>query len=288
MSEFIVKLGTRQGWTTSNRVDYSVFNGGEINLRLPEEFLNTPAETILIHSRLQNSNDIMALCMLMDALKREHPDSSYVLVIGYVPYARQDRVCNPGEALSIKVFANIINSLGFHEVQLIDPHSDVAGAVINNVTTVYSQAKMLQGPGGEDLVNKLNNKEVVLISPDAGATKKTENISKAFGGVPVVQGFKQRDLRTGELSGFGVSDPEGLLKYANCLIVDDICDGGGTFLGLAAELRKAGAQTITLYVTHGIFSQGIEKLLDNGIDWVYTTDSFISGEEHDRLSYINL
>lgn len=282
---FDVTLGRDGSWLADHTIGYSVFNGGEINLKLPETFVAANADSVHVLCSLQDSNDIMALCMLVDALKRNNPHAEYMLGLGYTPYARQDRVCNPGEALSIKVFANIINSLGFNEIVLTDPHSDVTGAVLNNVTSILDQANIFLG---EELGNRLGNKEFVLISPDAGATKKTEQVSKAFGGVPVVQGFKHRNLETGELSGFGVSDPQGLLEGAHCLIVDDICDGGGTFLGLAAELRKAGAKTITLYVTHGIFSQGVEKLLDNGIDQVYTTDSFISGEEHERLTYINL
>jgi ribose-phosphate pyrophosphokinase len=268
-------------------MEYTLFNGGEVNLRLPENFLGNPeVGSVIVDAWLQSSDDIIALCMLTDALKREYPVAKYQLLINYIPYARQDRVCNEGEALSIKVFANIINTLSFDSVALIDPHSEVAGAVLDNVTRVVTQDEIIQT--SPVLATKLSEKGVILISPDAGATKKTETVSKAFGGVPVVQGYKQRDLATGALSGFGVSDPEGLLHQADCLIVDDICDGGGTFLGLAAELRKAGAQTVSLYVTHGIFSQGIEKLLDNGIDRVYTTDSFLSGEQHERLEVIKL
>lgn len=282
---FKVFLGEGHIQVTEAPVGYSLFSGGEVNLKIPHNLLYGNAEQVYIQCSLQNSNDIMALCMLVDALKQHNPHGRYALMLGYTPYARQDRVCNVGEALSIKVFANIINSLGFSKVVLTDPHSDVTGAVINNVTGIIGQAEILEN---SPLGDPLGCGYYTLVSPDSGATKKTEDISKAFGGVPVVQGHKHRDLKTGKLSGFGVSDPNGLLKGADCLIVDDICDGGGTFLGLAKELRKAGAQTITLFVTHGIFSQGVEKLLDNGINWIYTTDSFISGEEHERLTYVEI
>jgi ribose-phosphate pyrophosphokinase len=288
MSKFQVVLDEGNGCATvTTTVGYSLFNGGEVNLRLHEKLLfqaKSRVKSVYVMAQLQDSDSVMALCMLVDALKREHPRAGYSLGLGYTPYARQDRVCNPGEALSIRVFANIINSLGFNTVVLVDPHSDVAGSVINNVVSAYSQAQII---GGDlSLSAMLASTEVVLVSPDAGATKKTEQVSKAFGGVPVVQGYKQRDLATGALSGFGVSDPDNLLAGSKCLIVDDICDGGGTFLGLSKVLRDNGAAEVELYVTHGIFSQGIEKLLDNGLDHVYTTDTFNSGESHSRLTCI--
>lgn len=67
------------------------------------------------------------------------------------------------------------------------------------------------------------------------------------------------------------------------LIVDDICDGGGTFVGLAKELRAAGATRVYLYVTHGIFSK---RLPLEGIDHVYTTDSFLSGPVNLHGNYL--
>lgn len=64
------------------------------------------------------------------------------------------------------------------------------------------------------------------------------------------------------------------------MILDDICDGGRTFIEAVKHLREAGAKRVELYVTHGIFSKGVENLLDNGIDHIYTTNSL--GEAKDR------
>ena len=57
------------------------------------------------------------------------------------------------------------------------------------------------------------------------------------------------------------------------LIVDDLCDAGGTFIGSAQVLRDAGARSVSLYVTHGLFSKGVGNLLEQGIDRIYTTSS---------------
>ena len=81
--------------------------------------------------------------------------------------------------------------------------------------------------------------------------------------------IKKRDSETGALSGFAVES--GDVRDAVCLVVDDICDGGGTFSGIAAVLREAGARSVSLAVTHGVFSRGIELA---GIDTTYCTDSY--------------
>ena len=263
-------------------VDYKVFNGGEINLRLPEELLGKKdiIGVSIMHKGMKNSNDLMALLMLNDALRRAYPRAEYRLGMGYVPYARQDRVCNDGEAHSMKVFGNLINTMGFDEVLIIDPHSDVAGACIDNCTSIVSQVEVIES--FEELQADISDLDMVLISPDAGAIKKSEAVAVAFE-MPLVQGVKQRDLRTGALSGFAINDPRKTVEGRNCLIVDDICDGGGTFLGLAKVLFDNGALSVSLYVTHGIFSQGVSHLLDNGIDRIYTLDTFNSGEQHERL-----
>jgi ribose-phosphate pyrophosphokinase len=94
-----------------------------------------------------------------------------------------------------------------------------------------------------------------------------------FGLCNVVYCNKKRDPETGKLDGFSIYDydPNPNSNGTELLIVDDICDGGGTFVGLAKKLREAGAKKVHLFVTHGIFSKGVPL---EGIDTIYTTDSF--------------
>ena len=103
----------------------------------------------------------------------------------------------------------------------------------------------------------------VVVIPDAGATKKAYTW---LDGRRVVQASKRRDPATGKLSGFSVPDVDSegnSIAGRPCIIVDDICDGGGTFLGLAAELQAAGAGPLTLAVTHGLFTKGTEVLTES-------------------------
>lgn len=74
-------------------------------------------------------------------------------------------------------------------------------------------------------------------------------------------------------------------KVRIALIVDDICDGGGTFIGLAEELKRKNAGKIYLAVSHGIFSKGIDKL--DFLAHVYATDAY-NTQAHELLTQISL
>jgi ribose-phosphate pyrophosphokinase len=120
-----------------------------------------------------------------------------------------------------------------------------------------------------DFNKKNGTDDYWLISPDAGALKKIHKVAQFVNAPRVAECMKMRDVKTGNLSSFKTieSDFEG----KTCFIVDDICDGGGTFIGLAALLKSHNAGKIMLIVSHGIFSKGFELAL---IDAIYTTNSF--------------
>lgn len=102
------------------------FSMGEINARSSEKWWS--AHSYKINLLSGKSDDIMEMLLINDAAKRLHPDRERYLFMPYVPYGRQDRVMIPGEALGIKVLADLVNSCGFHEVEIWDPHSDVTTA----------------------------------------------------------------------------------------------------------------------------------------------------------------
>lgn len=235
------------------------FSGGEPHIKLDPNF--DISEGVIVTHRLNSFNDLGLLCLAMDALKRMDAVPG-TLVIPYFPSARQDRVMVKGEPLSVKVYADIINSLNFRKVLVFDPHSDVTAAVLNNCEVVTNH-KFIQ-----QVTQKIGN-ELVLVSPDGGALKKIYKVSEFLGGTKVIECSKSRDISTGKLSGFKIYDAD--LMGKDCLIVDDICDGGGTFAGLAAELRNKNAGKLYLAVSHGIFSKGFDALKD--FEHIFTTDS---------------
>lgn len=242
------------------------FPGGEVGIDINNlsEADTSKVKKVMVTAQLQNSDDVMALLLTVDALKRAHPwVEKIALFMPYVPYARQDRVCNQGEALSIAVFADLINACGFSAIRCLDPHSSVTGAVIKNLQVVDQF----------DIFGKVKPsfRETYIVAPDAGAIKKCEDFAKRVGAAGVVTCSKTRELSTGEITGMSCDqDVTGL----NLFVLDDICDGGRTFIELA-KMFGSKPLTIELAVTHGIFSKGVEVVLTE-FDQVYTTNSFRS------------
>jgi ribose-phosphate pyrophosphokinase len=244
-------------------INYSLFPFGEVKVEVPEHFL-LPTDNI-VSALLRNSNDLMSLLLVTDAIKRTCPATRVSLFLPYVPYGRQDRVNNEGEPLSVKVFADLLNNLGFSEIQTLDPHSDVTTALINNLVVV-SQYEALHGD-----VLMLFEAGWGIVCPDAGAAKKLGNVLKnlALEGVfpEVIQAQKIRDTKTGAITGTVLhGDPAG----KDWVIVDDLCDGGRTFVELGKALRAGGARKVSLSVTHGGFTAGFDELRKT-IDRIYCT-----------------
>lgn len=252
------------------------FSGGEPHIKINPDF--DANRKITITHRLNSFNDLGLLCVTVDALRRM--DVKIIdLFIPYFPAARQDRVMIPGEPLSVKVYADIINALQLNKVFVFDAHSEVTPALLNNSTVIPNYTFI------REVLNRIGE-NVKLISPDGGALKKIYKVSEFLGGVDVVECSKSRDVKTGKLSGFKVYEDD--LNGMDCLIVDDICDGGGTFVGLAEELKKKNAGKLYLAVSHGIFNKGFEVL--NCFDGIFTTNSFkdFEGENVQVIGLENL
>jgi ribose-phosphate pyrophosphokinase len=239
------------------------FPGGEVGVDINNlsQLDGMKVTRVCVDARIQNSDDVMALLMATDALRMEFPLAKFMLDLPYIPYARQDRVCNAGEALSIKVFGRLINSLQYDFVQVVDPHSAVSLACIDNVH-VRDQFDIFK-----DI--KSSFREWTIVAPDQGATKKCEEFAKKVGAAGVITFSKTRELSTGKITGMKCLDS--IDDNAQYLVLDDICDGGRTFIELA-NLFNNGT-TLELAVTHGIFSKGFE-VVGAVYDHVYTTDSF--------------
>ena len=244
--------------------EFLKFNGGEHHIKLNNKIKFEEISKVVITNRFNNSDDIIKVLIAKDALEIKGV-KEFELVMPYIPYARQDRQCANGESFSLKVFSNLINAAKFKKVIVFDAHSDVAPALIDNCVN-YSNSAFVQFA-----INDIG-KNVILISPDAGANKKINKLASICEGViDVVKCDKIRDVKNGNLTGFEVFSNN--LNKQKCLIVDDIADGGATFLGTAEELKKKNAGDIYLFVTHGIFSKGFEEL-NKAFKKIYCTNSF--------------
>jgi ribose-phosphate pyrophosphokinase len=268
---FKIKVPGFEGeWVKQN--NRFLFPGGEIGVKLDSEnyAFNHTTNPVMITARIHDAVDLFELALIQDAVKElVQPRTNIKLFMPYVPYGRQDRVCDKGEPFSLRVFANYINSLNFHSVAIVDPHSDVTPALINN-SLVLSQQEII----GEfaELNKYIITAKPIFVSPDAGANKKTAALAKLYDHSSFIRCDKLRDLATGQIKETIVYADD--LKGASVIICDDICDGGRTFIELAKALRAKNAGTIALYVTHGIFSKGTRVLIDGGIDQIFTTDSW--------------
>lgn len=257
------------------------FGAGENHVQLQV----SPAKRVTIYFGYRGDHSMIQLLLLTDALRRSGAEQ-IDLLLPYMPGARQDRVCNVGEALSVKVYASLINQQQYASVSVFDPHSDVTAAlldrvqVIDNHSFVAAIAAQLTG-------------ELVLVSPDAGANKKVFGLAKALKGMPVIRADKHRDVVNGHIIATEVFCDD--LSGKTCLIVDDICAGGRTFIELAIKLKQKGAKSIILIVSHYEDKANELALRDAGIDRLFCTDSLgtpthISSEFcdcHAVLSYMN-
>lgn len=254
-------------------IERGIFPDGAVWLRVMSELPRFAQVMRVRVAAMRDMNDFMLLAQLTDAVRHATDIQVSHLELAWLPWARQDRHMVNGDSFALKVFANQLNVLNFDKVFLLDPHSDVAAAAINNSVVIAQESCLMKS---EKLRQAINSGKLMLVAPDAGALKKIHNVAKASGARDYAILTKERDVATGNLTGFALVS--GDVAGKDVLIVDDLCDAGGTFIGSAQVLRDAGARSVSLYVTHGVFSRGVENLLNNGIDAIYTTTSFASSE----------
>lgn len=255
-----------------SKIKYKIskFPDGQQTIDLVDFFIGEyMGASVQIKSRLNSFKDLELIICANQILKNLGVSRVHL----YVPYflgARSDRRFQEGGVNYLKqVICPIINNQDFASVAVMDPHSDVLEACLNNFRKENNFELVKNAL--LDLV-RVDSDEVVLVSPDAGAYKKVYDVAKEFNVEKIITATKVRDLVTGNIlrTEIPVLDQHNNLMY---LIVDDICDGGRTFLELA-KVIKEGRPTAKVYliVTHGIFSAGFNGLM-NEIDGIYTTNS---------------
>ncbi len=220
--------------------------------------------------RYEGDESIVRLLMIADAMKRIGRPLRK-LTIPYFPGSRQDRVCNYGEAFSLKVYANLINSLGLEEVTIFDPHSEVTPALIENCRVIDNSVFVMRAMCRYGVTSY---NQLPLVSPDAGSNKKIFGLAKRLEGPEVIRADKVRDVRDGKIIGTEVFADD--LSGKTLWVVDDVISGGRTFIELAKKLKEKGAAKVLLVVSHdeGVCSEQLLK--DSGIDQMFTTNSIKS------------
>ncbi len=249
---------------SNETVELKKFAGGENHVKFLTAF--SEDDKVRINTRLNSSDDVMNLCLAVDALRNmniKHIEA----FIPYIPYARQDRVMVSGEPLSIKVFAKILNSLNLDKVTVFDAHSDVSVALIDRCINIPNHQMV------KHFLKELNLKDFVLVSPDLGAYKKVDKLAQKveYKG-EIATGIKVRDLATGQIIKSDVNAND--LKGKACIVIDDICDGGRTFIELATALKAKNAGYLYFIASHGIFSHNaLDRLKEAGYKNVCSSNS---------------
>lgn len=234
--------------------------------------------------KYENDREFVALMYLVKHL-RAHDINDIYLYMPYIPNARQDRVKNSEDVFTLKYFAEFLNSLNLTRVEVLDPHSSVSEALINNLY-IYSP-----GPYIQQVVEKVMPKlrkihepdsELMMFYPDEGSMKRYSGMIK----IPYAFGIKKRKWETGVIEGLDVAGAVDQIAGKDILIVDDICSRGGTFYHSAKKLKELGANDIYLFVSHceNTILDG-DLLKGDLIKKVYTTDSIFT-KSHEKVEVL--
>lgn len=216
--------------------------------------------------------DLVTGLMVSHAIKQRGGSVKNAL-IPHIPGGRQDRIKWEGDWLfTIKYVANLINAERFEKVITLDPHSLATTALIDNCIVPELNMDWLLSEYAE---------YAGVIAPDAGAEKRAGIVAQQLK-VPLYSAKKHRDPVSNKLSGFSVDE---LPSNAHYLVVDDICDAGGTFVGLGEVIAENSA-TADLFVTHGIFSKNAGERLKKHYNKVFSTDSV--DRLADGVTYFNV
>lgn len=205
----------------------------------------------------ESEAEVMHLAQLKDLL--DAYGVRQVLYISYLPYARQDKYVSNETTFARKSFLKLLETMDFDFISVCDPHSPLDQE--SSFFSLYPEHQIEKA--------KRETQSSVVVYPDNGAKNKYRNILK----YDYICAEKIRNQSTGVIESLILS---GSVTGKNVLIIDDICDGGATFVYLAQALAEQGAKEINLFVSHGLFTKGIKVLTDAGINRIYTKDGEVN------------
>lgn len=252
------------------------FPGGELHFKLNMQGFSKKMEEaksneITIVAKLNTSDDIILLFLVIDTIKKDFESNYLSVLIPYMAYQQADRDFGMGESFSLRTITKLLNSFGVNKFVVFDAHSDVTPALLNKCKVVDNSAFIEFSISKWAEFTKKEEKDLVILSPDAGAWKKIGKLAEKieFKG-NIAAANKYRNISSGEIASteISVNDFEG----KDVLIIDDICMGGGTFIALAKLLKEKNAGKLYLAISHGIFSNGFRTILDQ-FDKIFITDS---------------
>ena len=248
-------------------IEQNHFPDGSLLMKTDNFYCGMHNENI-IEWKYENDGELFALYSLARHIKTHSPERAMVLFMNYIPHARQDRVKKREDVFTLKYFSEIINSMGFDKVYVLDPHSSVSEALIDNLVINNGKDKIRQ------VIDELIISPIVYY-PDNGAYKKYSD----FINMPSCYGVKNRDWSTGKILGLDVITNGIDIKDKTILMIDDIISYGGSMYYSAKKLKELGCGDIYIYASHVENSILEGDLIKSGLfKRIYTTNSLFSGE----------
>lgn len=253
--------------------EYHLFPNNEIQIE-PVELIENYDNVVSL--RYDNSIDLIMLQLIKKDIDNRYPMERARLEMLYIPYERMDRQTKK-QMCTCKYICEIINDMMFDTVTVLDPHSNVSAALLNNVIQVSI----------EDLIYEIMDEVKIdgIFMPDVGAYKKYSELLEDVK-LPKFWGNKHRDLETGAITDYDIIGNIDV-KDKNILIVDDICVKGYTTLFGAKKLKELGANKVYFYCSHCEDNIHAGQLLKTDyVDHIYTTNS-LRFDEHDKITILN-
>jgi ribose-phosphate pyrophosphokinase len=231
------------------------FSDGEIRVQILESIRGD--NVFIIQSTNPPSDNLMELLLIIDAVKRASANE-VIAVIPYFGYARQDRKDAPRVPISAKLVSDLIQTAGATRILTVDLHAEQIQGFFNiPVDNLYAIPIFR-----EYIIKKfgqLSSDEFVIVSPDAGGTRRARLFAKKFGELPIALIDKRRPSPNQA----EIMNVIGDVKDKIAIIVDDIIDTGKTIAYASKALLEKGAKKVIVCATHGLFSSNSKELLEN-------------------------
>ena len=245
------------------------FADNEVFIRINE---NVRGEDVyVIQSTSYPANDtLMELLICLDALKRASA-ARITAVIPYYGYARQDRKTDGRTPISAKLVANLISTAGADRVLTMDLHAGQIQGFFDVPTDNLIAAPVIE----DDIRRRYKRKSLMIVSPDVGGVVRARSLANRLGADLAI--VDKRRPKAGESE---VMNIIGDVDGRSCILVDDICDSGGTLRGAATALKEKGATGVAAYVTHGVFSKNaVQNFEQSDLDEIVACDTIKPRED---------
>ncbi|HSI28504.1 MAG: ribose-phosphate pyrophosphokinase [Methylophilus sp.] len=245
------------------RADVGRFSDGEIMLELLENVRGR--DVFVLQSTSYPTNDsLMEVMVMVDALRRSSA-GRITAAIPYLGYSRQDRRPRSARvAITAKVVANMLTSVGVNRLLTMDLHSDqIQGFFDIPVDNIYATPILL-----DDLVEQ-KYENLVVVSPDVGGVVRARAAAKQLNADLAII-----DKRRPKANVAKVMNIIGEVEGRTCVIMDDMVDTANTLCEAAAALKNQGALKVVAYATHPVLSGGAgERIMASELDELVVTNT---------------